>query len=104
MEAEKAPALSKVESSFSFEVLKREELKTLVSAETQCDDEVLRIDGREVKSFVFDRLDERKCLRCGLNDKTASDGCKFHPAMPKHAGGAGNLIYSEQWHKCRENC
>ena len=28
----------------------------------------------------------------------------FHPNAPKFAGGAGNLIYSAEWHKCRELC
>lgn len=28
----------------------------------------------------------------------------FHPAMPKFSGGAGNLIYSSEWHQCRDKC
>jgi len=56
--------LKKVESSFSFEVLKREELKTLLSVSTQCDS-LQEVDGKE---FCFESFDLRKCLRCGLND------------------------------------
>ena len=90
--------LTKVESSFSFDVLKREELKTLVSVQTQCDQQDCSEDGGAAgRQFFFEPFDMRKCLRCGLNDKTASK-CVFHPAMPKFAGGAGNLIYSQEWH------
>ena len=81
-------------------MLKREELKSLTSVHTQCEDQ--KKEGED--TFFFEPFDMRKCLRCGLNDKTAKDQCVFHPAMPKFAGGAGNLIYSSEWHQCRESC
>ena len=86
--------MTKVESSFSFEDLKRDELKSLASVQTQCE---------KSTEACFETFDFRKCLCCGHNDKTAG-ACIFHPAMPKFAGGAGNLIYSSEWHQCREKC
>ena len=56
------------------------------------------------KEFFFEPLDYRKCLRCGKNDLTAKGECIFHPAMPKHPGGSGSLIYSEPWHSCHKKC
>ena len=52
----------------------------------------------------FEALDYRKCLRCGLNDKIALDECRFHPSYPNSTGGAGKLLYSSEWHACREKC
>lgn len=43
-------------------------------------------------------------MRCGLNDKSSSSLCVFHPSKPKSAGGAGDLLYSSDWHLCREKC
>ena len=57
----------------------------------QCDD-----------TDLFDQIDHRKCLRCGLNDTNGQ--CKFHPAYPKDKTGTGKLLYSTEWNICRELC
>jgi len=49
-------------------------------------------------------LDERKCLRCGFNDKIKDNQCNFHPAKCVNKAGAGQYLYSPEWHKCREEC
>ena len=59
--------------------------------ETQCEE-----------SRLFEVIDYRKCLRCGLNDKEGQ--CRFHPAYPETAGGAGKMLYGTEWHACRETC
>ena len=77
------------------QILKESELRTVTSIAIQCES--------GTQNF-FEALDMRICLRCGLNDKTAPAQCLFHPSKPKVAGGSGNMLYSSEWHKCRENC
>ena len=98
-----------IEGSFSFEnqnslvkkqteedqILKQSELRTVASVGIQCES--------GTQNF-FEPLDMRVCLRCGLNDKTSAAQCLFHPSRPKVAGGSGNMLYSAEWHKCREHC
>lgn len=76
-------------ASFTFE----EKERTYAEASVQCDNDA-----------NFEILDSRKCLRCGLNDKSSSGVCLFHPAKPKLTGGSGDLLYSSEWHLCREKC
>jgi len=58
----------------------------------------------DLGSTFFEKFDQRKCLRCGLNDKISPGQCQFHPARCVSKAGAGTYLYSSQWHKCRENC
>lgn len=81
----------KAGASFSFETQKPEAV--FANQSIQCDLET-----------KFDQLDFRKCLRCGLNDKSSGGVCVFHPSKPKMAGGSGDLLYSSDWHLCREKC
>jgi hypothetical protein len=37
---------------------------------------------------LFDAIDQRKCLRCGLNDLIAPNICRYHPAKPKNKLGS----------------
>ena len=91
------------DSSFSFENVKSKQerkaskspiMRTTSSTMIQCD----------IGSSFFERLDFRKCLRCGLNDKIQAGSCLFHPAKCSNKAGAGNYLYSPEWHNCRENC
>lgn len=58
----------------------------------------------DLGATFFEKLDFRKCLRCGLNDKLEAGRCTFHPAKCHNKAGAGNYLYSPEWHKCRESC
>eukprot|EP00347_Sterkiella_histriomuscorum_P019987 403339532 len=58
----------------------------------------------ELGDRLFEQLDFRVCLRCGLNDKIKQGSCQFHPFKCHSKSGAGKYQYSNDWHKCRENC
>ena len=75
-------------------MLTKSQLETHVAATIQCD----------LGSQFFEKLDFRKCLRCGLNDKIQAGSCCFHPAKCHNKAGAGSYLYSPEWHKCREDC
>lgn len=51
------------------------------------------------ESFSLSVDDERTCKRCGLNDNK-SRFCAFHPYLVN--ADAQELLYSAEWHKCRE--
>ncbi len=57
----------------------------------------------ELSTGVFDAFDLRKCLRCGLNDKTATS-CRYHPSRRPKRTNLRENEYSSEWHNCREHC
>lgn len=52
------------------------------------------------ESFSLGLEEERQCKRCGLNEGK-SKHCSFHPYLV--GSDAQEMLYSDEWHKCREN-
>jgi len=52
------------------------------------------------ESFSMGLEEERQCRRCGMREGN-SKSCCFHPYLV--GSDAQEMLYSEEWHKCREN-